>query len=190
MDMDALVSVALGLGLSAACGFRVFVPLLTIGVAARAGYLDLSPGFEWFATTPAILAFATATILEVAAYYAPWVDNLLDTVATPAAVVAGMVASASVFVDFPPLVRWTVAIIGGGTAAGLIQGATALLRLKSTVLTGGLGNPVLATAEAASSTVTSLLALLVPVVCLALLVVGCVLAFRASGRFLFGRRPG
>ena len=76
-------------------------------------------------------AFGTATLLEIAAYYIPWFDHLLDTIATPAAVVAGMVASASVMVDLPPVLKWGVALIGGGGAAGLLQGATVLLRLKS-----------------------------------------------------------
>jgi len=187
---ETLVSLAAGLGLSAACGFRVFVPLLLIGGAARAGFLALSPGFSWMETTPALIAFGTATVLEVLAYYVPWLDHLLDILATPAAVIAGVVASAAVFVDLPPLVRWSVALVGGGAAAGLVQGATVALRLKSSAFTGGLGNPVLATAELAGSALLSILAVLIPLLGLLLLVAGMVAAFRLSGRLLFGRRPG
>lgn len=190
MGAATLLSLAVGLALSAACGFRVFVPLLGIALAARAGYLPLASGFEWMSADGAIVAFAFATILEILAYYIPWLDNALDALATPAAVAAGVVASAAVFVDLPPLLRWVVAIIGGGTAAGLIQGATVLLRAKSTVLTAGLGNPVLATAEAVGSVVTSVLAILVPLVCLGLLIAGMVVVFKVSGRLLFGRWPG
>lgn len=189
MNAESLVSIALGLGLSAACGFRVFVPLLLISAAARYDYLALSPGFAWMESTAALVAFGTATVLEVAAYYVPWLDNFLDAAATPAAVLAGVLASAAVFVEMPPLVRWSLALIGGGTAAGLIQGATVLLRLKSLALSGGLTNPLVSTAELAGSTITSVLAILLPIFCLALLIVGSILVFRSAGRIFFGRRP-
>ena len=170
---QAVMSVGIGLGLAAAAGFRVFVPLLVLSVAARAGYLPLSAGFEWIRTTPAVLAFATATVLEVAAYYVPWLDNALDTIAAPTAVVAGVVASASVMTDLPPLVKWSVAIVGGGLAAGVVAGSTSLVRLKSTATTAGLANPVVATTELAGAVVTSLLAIVLPLV--VLLFVGAVI---------------
>lgn len=170
---QAVMSVGIGLGLAAAAGFRVFVPLLVLSVAARAGYLPLSAGFEWIGTTPALLAFATATVLEVAAYYVPWLDNALDTIAAPTAVVAGVLASASVMTDLPPLVKWSVAIVGGGLAAGVVAGSTSLVRLKSTATTAGLANPVVATTELAGALVTSLLAIVLPLV--VLLFVGAVI---------------
>jgi hypothetical protein len=189
VDAESLVSIALGLSLSAACGFRVFVPLLAIGAAARLELVELSPGFSWMGATPTLIAFGTATLLEVAAYYIPWLDNFLDAAATPAAIIAGILASAAVFVDMPPLVRWVVALVGGGGAAGLIQGATVLLRIKSLATTGGLGNPVVSTAELAGSTVVSVLAIFVPIFCLVLLLVGTILVFRSAGRIFFGRTP-
>ena len=186
--MDTILSIALGIGLSAACGFRVFVPLLIISVAAHTGHVSLSPGFEWIAALPALIAFGTATILEILAYYIPWLDQLLDTIATPAAVVAGVIASASVFADVSPLLRWTLALIGGGGIAGLVQGATGLTRLKSTVFTAGLGNPILSTAELFGSIITSLLALLVPAICVILILAGITLVFISARRVLFGKR--
>lgn len=170
---QAAMSIGIGLGLAAAAGFRVFVPLLVLSVAARAGYLPLSAGFEWIGTTPALLAFATATVLEVAAYYVPWLDNALDTIAAPTAVVAGVVASASVMTELPPLVKWSVALVGGGLAAGVVAGSTSLVRLKSTAATAGLANPVVATTELAGAVVTSLLAIVLPLV--VLLFVGAVM---------------
>jgi hypothetical protein len=184
---DAVVSIAAGLGLAAACGFRVFVPLLIASVAARMGHLPLASGFEWLGSWPALLGFGAATLLEIGAYYIPWLDHALDTVATPAAVLAGMLASASVLTDLPPLLKWTVTLIGGGGLAGLIQGASVLLRLKSAALTGGLANPLVSTGELVGAAVTALLAVVIPVVCLVAVVVLIVLAFRASGRLMFGR---
>ncbi len=156
------VSIAIGVGLAAACGFRIFVPLLVISAAARAGHLELAGSFEWMATTPALIAFGSATALEIAAYYVPFFDNLLDTVATPSAVVAGIVATGSQVADFDPLLGWSIAIIGGGGAAGAVQGLTTVTRGISSVATAGFGNPVLSTVEAGASVVMTLLAILLP----------------------------
>jgi hypothetical protein len=187
--LQVLLSVAAGLGLAAACGFRVFVPLLLAGAAARLGYLPLSAGFDWLAATPALVALGTATLLEIGAYYTPWLDHALDLVATPAAIGAGVLASMAVLTDLPPALRWGIGIVGGGGTAGLIQGATTLLRLKSTALTGGLGNPVLATLELAGAGLVAIIALMLPLMALLLVVLIPLLAFRASGHLLFGRRP-
>ncbi len=180
---DTLMAIALGIGLSAASGFRAFVPLLVASLAARGGYLTLSPGMEWIATDAALAAFAIATGLEIAAYYTPWLDNLLDVIATPAAVLAGMVLMVAVLPDLPPALRWGLAIIAGGGAAGVIQTLTVLLRLKSTALTGGLGNPIVATGELIGAIVVSLLALLAPLAGLILAVALGLSAYRrARGR--------
>lgn len=186
--MDTVLSIALGIGLSAACGFRVFVPLLIMSIAAYSGHMTLSAGFEWIGTLPALIAFATATVLEILAYYIPWLDHVLDTIATPAAVVAGVIASASVFTDVSPLLRWTLALIGGGGIAGLVQGATVLTRLKSAAFTGGLGNPVISTGELIGSVATSLLAILFPILCVILVLAGIAIVFFSARRILFGKR--
>ena len=168
--MTPMFSVAAGLGLAAAAGFRAFVPLLFMSLAARSGHLSLTPGMEWVASDAALTALATATLAEILAYYVPWLDNLLDTIATPSAVLAGVVATAAVTPDLPPLLRWIISLLGGGGAAGLVQGATVLLRLKSTALTGGLANPVVATGELIGAIVVAALAVLVPVLCVVLVV--------------------
>jgi hypothetical protein len=167
--MEIVLSLCVGVALSAACGFRVFVPLLAVCIAARAGHLELSPGFEWLAGDAALFAFGVATVLELAAYYLPWVDNLLDTLATPAAVVAGVLVSASVIADLSPFLRWSLAVVAGGGMAGLVQTATVTTRAASTAGTGGLANPVVSTAEFGGSVLTSLLALLWPVLAAILL---------------------
>lgn len=181
------LSIALGIALSAAAGFRVFVPLLALSIAGYADALTLSPGFAWIGTLPALIVFATATVAEIAAYYIPWVDNALDTLATPAAVIAGTVVSASVMTEIPPLIKWTLALIGGGGIAGILQGATALLRLKSTALTGGIGNHAVATAELGGSVFTVGLAFLVPLAAVVFIAVLVAVAFGTARRLMFGR---
>ncbi|MFO0993276.1 MAG: DUF4126 domain-containing protein [Hyphomicrobiales bacterium] len=177
-ELDIALSIALGVGLAAATGFRVFVPLLVMSVAAHSGYLPLGEGFAWLATDSALVMLSIAALLEILAYYIPGVDNLLDTLATPGAVLAGIIVSAAVMSDLPPMVKWTLAIIAGGGAAGITQGATALLRAHSTAFTAGIGNPVIATAELGGSLVVSLVALAAPFIALALVVLFCVLAVR------------
>jgi hypothetical protein len=186
--METVIMIIVGIGLSAACGFRIFVPLLVMNLASLNGYLQLAPGFEWVGGTPATIIFATATVVEIFAYYIPWLDNILDAVTTPAAMVAGVVATASVLTDVSPLLKWTLAIIAGGGAATIVQGATSTLRLKSSALTGGIGNPVVATGEWIGAILTALLAILVPVICLILLVLLVIYVIRKAGRLFFGRR--
>jgi hypothetical protein len=185
--METLLSILLGLGLAAACGFRVFVPLLIMSIASRAGagYLELGQGFAWIGSTAALVSFSAATLLEIAGYYIPWVDNLLDAVATPTAIVAGIVVTASAVTDVDPLVRWTLAIVGGGGTAATFQGITATARQVSSFTTGGLANPLLATVEAGSSALLSVLAIVVPVLAM-LLIVG--LLYFGVKKLLF-RRP-
>ena len=168
MTLETLLSISLGLGLAAACGFRIFVPLLVMSVARRAGHLELADGFEWIGSTPALVALAVATAQEIGAYYVPWLDNVLDTVATPVAVVAGAIVTASVVTDMSPLMRWTLAVIAGGGIAGSIQVATSALRGLSSFATLGLANPSVATAEMGGATVLSIAAVLAPLVALGL----------------------
>ncbi len=160
--MELLLSVALGIGLSAACGFRIFVPFTIMSIAALSGTLHFSSDFAWIGTYPALVVFVTASMLEILAYYIPWLDNLLDALATPAAMIAGTIATASVVTGMSPLLQWTTAIIAGGVAAGAVQTSTTLLRGASSVTTGGLGNFLVATVELIGSIMTSLLALVMP----------------------------
>ena len=177
-DLDLALSIALGVGLAAATGFRVFLPMLVVSAAAYTGYLPVGENFAWLGTPPALMMLGVAAVVEILAYYIPGVDNLLDTLATPAAVVAGTLVSAAVITDLPPMLKWTTAIIAGGGVAGLTQGVTALLRAKSTVLTGGVGNPVIATAELGGSLLVSLLALAAPLIALLVVIVFLWLAMR------------
>jgi len=179
---DFALSIVLGIALAAATGFRVFLPMLIVSGAAYTGHLSLDNSFAWLATPSALTMLSVAALAEILAYYIPVIDNLLDTLATPAALVAGTVVSAAVMTDVPPMVKWTAAVIAGGGIAGLTQGVTAMLRAHSTVLTGGLGNPVIATAELGAALIMSFLALVVPAVAIALIFLFLWLAIRLLHR--------
>lgn len=156
--------IVIGIGLSAACGFRVILPFLGLSIAAMNGYIRLAPEFQWIGTWPALIAFATAAALEIGAYYIPWMDNLLDAVTTPLSVAAGAIAVASVMSDVSPFMKWSIALIAGGGMAGAVQTGTALLRGMSTVSTGGLANVVISTLELAGAIIATTLSLLMPIV--------------------------
>ena len=169
-SLHILLSVCVGIGLSAACGFRVFVPLLCLSIAAKLGVLHLTPAFAWAGSTTAIIVFGVATVAEIAAYYIPWVDNALDSIAVPLATVEGVAVMASVLTDMDPLWRWTLAVIAGGGIAATTQVTTTKARLASSLTTGGFANPILSTIENISSTVLSIFAVVWPVVALILVI--------------------
>lgn len=186
--MDPFLSVLAGIGLSAACGFRIFVPMLVMSIAVKAGHLEMVSAFQWVGSDTALIAFAVATCLEIAAYYIPWFDHLMDTIATPTAIVAGTIVTASMVGGMSPFLKWTLAVIAGGGAAGLVQGATVVTRAASGATTGGLGNPIVATLELVGSIFMSVLAVLVPVAAVVLFILGVIFLWRKVGTRLLRRR--
>ena len=176
--METLLSLLIGVGLSAACGLRVFIPFVVMGVAVRSGHLHLAQGFTWIGSDAALIAFSAAAVMEVAAFYIPWLDHALDVVATPAALIAGTILTASMVTDLSPFLRWTLAVIAGGTAAGSVQGLTVAGRTLSLATTGGLANPLVATAELGGSLAVSILAIAMPVLTILALIAGGVYAWK------------
>jgi len=179
---DTAFGLFVGLGLSAAAGLRLFVPLLVASAASLTGHLDLAPDFEWIGTTPALVGFAVAAVLEVGAYLVPLLDNLLDAVAAPSATVAGTVLTASAVVDLSPWLKWSLAIVAGGGIAGTVQLFTGATRLTSTATTGGLANPAVSTAEAGGAAGVSLVAIATPILGLVLAVLLVFVAVRTLAR--------
>jgi hypothetical protein len=164
--------------LSAACGFRVFVPLLGMSAAHMAGHLSLAPGFDWIGSWPALIAFGCASVLEVGSYYVPWLDNLLDTIATPSAIVAGTIVTASQVTDVSPFLQWTLAIIAGGGVCALVQTGTVALRSASSGTTLGLTNPLVSTAELGASAIVTFLAIVAPVVAFLVVLAIAIVVFK------------
>ena len=163
-NIHTLVEIILGISLSAASGFRVFVPLLALSIAAVVGHIDLPTDFNWIESPQALAVFTVACALEIGGYYIPWFDHLLDVAATPAAMLAGTIVTASLAPDMNPIVQWTLALVAGGGTAGITKGLMNLLRATSTAATGGLANPVVATVELVVAIALSVLAVTLPFV--------------------------
>jgi hypothetical protein len=172
-DLGVVSALLAGISLSAASGLRVFMPLLGVGLASHFGVLDLGEDFAWMAREPVLIVLGVAALLEATAYYIPIVDNLLDTLATPASMAGGTVIVSSLMPELSAPAHWATALLLGGGTAGIVQASTVLARGASTATTGGLGNPLLATVETGGSILAVVMALLVPIA-FGLLVIGLV----------------
>lgn len=177
--METILGLCIGIGLSAACGFRVFVPLLVMSIASLVGWFEPMKGFEWLAMPSVCIALAVATVCEIAAYYIPWVDNMLDSIATPAAMIAGTLTTMAVSSgEMSQFASWASAIIVGGGTAGAVQMSTVAVRGVSTATTGGVANPLVSTGEWIGAILLSILSFLVPVLVVVLIIVLAVFAVR------------
>ena len=182
MTSETIISIFLGIGLAASAGFRIFLPLFALSLAAYFDIWHLNDSWEWIGSITALIILGIATIVEIFAYYIPWVDNLLDSMALPLATIAGTAVMASTVADLNPAYTWTLAIIAGGGTATAIKGASASTRLASTATTAGMANPVVSSLETGTAAAVSTASIFAPV--LAVIFVIIILAFV----FLFYRR--
>ncbi|WP_047551420.1 DUF4126 domain-containing protein [Psychroserpens sp. Hel_I_66] len=163
MTTETIISIFLGIGLSASVGFRVFVPLFALSLAAYFNLWELNESWQWIGSLTAVVTLGVATVVEIFGYYIPYIDNLLDTVAIPLATIAGTAVMVSTVADLSPAITWALAIIAGGGTAAAVAGSSGITRLASTSATGGLANPVVTTLETGSSLVMSVISLFIPV---------------------------
>ena len=159
--VEIIFSVFLGIGLAAAVGFRVFIPLLVLSLAGFYDYIPLNESWAWAGSLTAVITLGVATLVEIFGYYIPWFDNVLDTIAIPLAAIAGTAVMMATVSELSPVVTWALAIIAGGGTATAIKGNTPAIRLTSSATTGGIGNPIVATVETGTSTVMSLLSVFI-----------------------------
>jgi hypothetical protein len=171
MNFETILSICLGIGLASASGFRVFLPMFALSIASYFNIIPLNESWAWIGGLPALISFGAAMIFEIFGYYIPFVDNLLDTVATPLAAIAGFVIVASTLVDISPTMTTILAIIAGSGSASAMQGLTTTTRLASSVKTAGIGNPVLSTAETGTAITLSSFAIFLPIVAVVLVVI-------------------
>ncbi|MFD0797121.1 DUF4126 domain-containing protein [Maribacter chungangensis] len=183
MTTETMLSLFLGVGLAASVGFRVFLPLFALSLAAYFGTWELNENWQWVGSLAALLTLGVATVIEVFAYFIPWVDNLLDSIAIPLAAIAGTAVMVSTVAGLDPVVTWSLAIIAGGGTATAIKGAGATGRLASSTTTGGLANPVLATVETGTAVVVTAASIFAPILAAVLVIIILVLIFRIYRSF-------
>ena len=177
-----LISAFIGIGLAAATGFRIFLPMFAVSLASYMGWIPQNENFQWLSGLPTLIATGIAMIVEILAYYIPFVDHLLDTISIPLATVAGSVMFASQFTELGTFPQWALALIAGGGTAAAISSGFAGTRAASTATTGGFGNSVVATTETAGAGLMSFLALAAPVIAFVVAVLLLI------ALFVFGRK--
>ncbi|MCB0465490.1 MAG: DUF4126 domain-containing protein [Aequorivita sp.] len=175
---NIIISIFLGIGLAAAVGFRVFLPLLVLSLAGFYGVIPLNESWQWVGSLTAVITMGVATLIEIFGYYIPWLDNLLDSIALPLATFAGTMVMVATVTDLNPIVTWTLAIIAGGGTAAAIKGNTSAVRLTSSTTTGGLANPVLTTVETGTSVVMAVASIIVPIIAFVLVLFLFFIIFR------------
>lgn len=178
MTSETIISIFLGIGLAASVGFRVFLPLFALSLASYFGVWELNDNWQWIGSLAAVITLGVATLVEVFAYFIPWVDNLLDSFAVPLAAIAGTAVMVSTVANLDPVVTWSLAIIAGGGTATAIKGASATSRLASTATTGGLANPLVSTVETGTALVVTTASIFMPVVAAVLVIVILFIIFR------------
>ena len=177
MTSETVISIFLGIGLAASVGFRVFLPLFALSLASYFGLWDLNADWQWIDSLAAVITLGVATLIEIFAYFIPWVDNLLDSLAVPLAAIAGTAVMVSTVANLDPVVTWSLAIIAGGGTATAIKGASATSRLASTATTGGVANPVVSTIETGTATVVSAASIFAPVIGIILVILILIVIF-------------
>jgi len=176
--MELLISLFIGIGLSATSGFRLFVPFLIVSIASLTGYLELSSGFDWIGSYEALTAFAIAAAIEILAYFFPIVDNFISVLSAPLAVIAGTIITASVLVDIDPMLTWSLAVIGGGGASLAGKTTSTLVHTGSTTVSGGTANPLISFIETIFSFLMAILSIIIPVIALIFVVIIVWIALR------------
>lgn len=178
MTTETIISIFLGIGLAASVGFRVFVPLFALSLAAHFNLWELNASWEWIGSLTAVVTLGVATLVEIFGYYIPYIDNLLDSIAIPLATIAGTAVMVSTVADLSPVITWALAIIAGGGTAVAIAGSSGAARLTSTASTGGFANPIVTTIETGTSVVMSIVSLFVPILAFIFVLVILYLIFK------------
>lgn len=183
MTFETIISICLGIGLAASVGFRVFLPLFALSLASYFNVWDLNESWQWIGSLAALVTLGVATVVEIFAYYIPYVDNLLDTISVPLAAFAGTIVMMSTVVDLSPVITWALAIIAGAGTASAISGTSGATRLASTASTGGLGNPIVSTVETGTAVTMSLVSIFFPMLAIVLVVFILVIIFKVYRKF-------
>jgi hypothetical protein len=164
--MHFIPALLTAIGLSACAGLRAFLPIFGIGLASRVFGWQLAPAIHWLSSDPALIIFGLASMIEIAADKIPVVDHGLDMVQTFAGPAAGALVSFSPFVDIAPPFALALAIMTGATIAGGVHAVAATSRVKSTLATAGLANPVLSFVEDAMAVSSLVIAIFAPLLVL------------------------
>jgi len=162
--MEWILAICTGITLSAACGLRVFAPFFVLSLASKFFGISVPDGLIWLSSWTAFVCLCVAMVVEVAGCYIPWIDNALDVISTPLALIGGALMMGGTLGEVPAYMRWSLAVIFGSGAAGAVQVGTELARAFNSVTTGGSADNVVTTGENVGAVSVTLLGVILPIV--------------------------
>lgn len=183
MTIETIISICLGIGLAASVGFRVFLPLFALSLASYFDVWYLNASWQWIGSTTALITLGVATVVEIFAYFIPYIDNLLDSVSVPLAALAGTAVMLSTVSDLSPVITWALAIIAGGGTAAAISGTSAATRIATTATTGGLANPLISTLETGTALIMTVISIFLPILAIVLVVILFFVIYKVYKKF-------
>jgi hypothetical protein len=172
--LEIISAVLMGVALAACAGLRAFLPPLALSLLALSGQITLAPGFAWLARPEVAAVFGVAAVLEILGDKYPGVDHFLDAAGLIVRPLAGALVASSLITGMDPLLGLCLGIILGAGAAGAVSLAKTKLRLLSSGVTAGLGNPVLSLLEDGASLTGTLVGVIAPLLAGLLAVAGLV----------------
>ncbi|MFZ4261338.1 DUF4126 domain-containing protein [Sphingobacterium sp. HJSM2_6] len=175
-----LISLFVGVGLAAATGFRVFLPIFLISLGSYLGWFPLAASFSWMSGISVVIGTGIAMVCEIAAYYLPFIDNVLDSITVPLATVAGTILVAGQFTEINSFVQWALGLIAGGGTAATISAAMAGTRALSSSTTAGIANPIVSTVETLFSTIMSFISIFLPILAIVLVAILLLMTYKFS----------
>lgn len=163
-----VASLLTGLGLAGAAGLNAYIPLLGVAVLGRMHVLSLASPFDVLMHPVAVGALVVLLALELVVDKVPAADHVNDLVQTfvrPAAGAVLFLGGSGAAGQVPPLVLLLAGLL---TAFG-VHATKAAVRPAVNVATLGMGTPVVSLIEDVLSAITTLVAVLVPVLVILLL---------------------
>jgi len=160
--LDLYLKILIGLGLSAASGFRLFVPFAILSIFSISGIYNTTSTPYIFSSDLFLVIFIILSVSEVVLFYNPWIDNMLDLISTPASIFSGIILTYFVLYDTEIYLRLLISVILGGLVSLNVQLLTVKARSSTSIFSKGNGNQIVSTIENISSIFISILVLKFP----------------------------
>lgn len=159
-----ILNILSGFGLSASAGLNAYIPLLVVALLAKfTDLIQLSKPWDALESWWTIGVLIFLSLIEFFADKIPAVNHVNDAVHTfvrPAAGAIVFAASAQVVTDVHPVLSLVLGLLVSGSVHAVKSVA---VRPAVSAATGGAGNIPISILEDFISTVTSILAVVVPV---------------------------
>lgn len=179
--METLLTVGTGVGLSSIAGIRAFLPLVLVGLFARLGLFTLPAPFGLLEDWLVIGALVVLALLESGLDKVPALDSIFDVVQIPLRIIAGAVlfsAALGAGLDAEAIPE----LAAGGAIAGLVAVSKYFLRPSANASGAGVSASFLSSSEDVVALVGGMVAVLVPLVSLALVAFLLFFFFRVRRR--------